>query len=102
MAHTPSHATPTLCQTLRRTALQPTHLKRAWRFKFKVLRLTQTSMTLGTGRKSSEPWQTSGKYDKRLPAAELTDPSTLTLQIHPVNKICTVSAVNQEDVLKLV
>ncbi|KAH7968037.1 hypothetical protein HPB52_005454 [Rhipicephalus sanguineus] len=37
-----------------------------------------------------------------MQAAALTDPSTLTLQIHPVNNACTVSAVNQEDTLKLV
>ncbi|KAL1431378.1 hypothetical protein MTO96_014230 [Rhipicephalus appendiculatus] len=37
-----------------------------------------------------------------MQAAALTDPSTLTLRIHPVNNTCTVSAVNQEDALKLV
>ncbi|KAL3189899.1 hypothetical protein MRX96_020242 [Rhipicephalus microplus] len=33
-------------------------------------------------------------------AAELTERSTLTLQIHPVHNTCTVSAVNHEDALK--
>ncbi|KAH8024561.1 hypothetical protein HPB51_025480 [Rhipicephalus microplus] len=37
-----------------------------------------------------------------MQAAERTDSSTLTLRIHPVNNTCTVSAVNQEDALKLV
>ncbi|KAL3204193.1 hypothetical protein MRX96_041365 [Rhipicephalus microplus] len=37
-----------------------------------------------------------------MQAAELTDPSTLTLQIHPVNNTSTVSAVDQKDALKLV
>ncbi|KAH7983163.1 hypothetical protein HPB52_009699 [Rhipicephalus sanguineus] len=37
-----------------------------------------------------------------MQAAALTDPSTLTLRIHPINNTCTVSAVNQEGVLKLV
>ncbi|KAL1444997.1 hypothetical protein MTO96_045267 [Rhipicephalus appendiculatus] len=37
-----------------------------------------------------------------MEAAVLTDSSTLTLRIHPVNNTCTVSAVNQEDTLKLV
>ncbi|KAL3183900.1 hypothetical protein MRX96_033001 [Rhipicephalus microplus] len=37
-----------------------------------------------------------------MQAAELTDLSTLTLQIQPVNNTCTVSAVNQKEALKLV
>lgn len=37
-----------------------------------------------------------------MQAAALTDPSTLTLRIHPVNNTCTVSAVNEKDALKLV
>ncbi|KAH8030567.1 hypothetical protein HPB51_008928 [Rhipicephalus microplus] len=37
-----------------------------------------------------------------MQAAELTDPSTPMLRIHPVNNTCTVSAVGQEDALKLV
>ncbi|KAL3169658.1 hypothetical protein MRX96_015493 [Rhipicephalus microplus] len=37
-----------------------------------------------------------------MQAAELTDPSTLTLRIHSVSNTCTVSVVNQEDALKLV
>lgn len=35
-------------------------------------------------------------------AAELTDPSMLTLRIHPINNSCTVSAMNHENALKLV
>ncbi|KAL3211209.1 hypothetical protein MRX96_052078, partial [Rhipicephalus microplus] len=37
-----------------------------------------------------------------IQAAALTDPSALTLRIHPVNNTCTVSAVNEKDALKLV
>ncbi|XP_065285932.1 uncharacterized protein [Dermacentor albipictus] len=37
-----------------------------------------------------------------MQAAALSDPSTLTLQIHPVNNTCIVSAANQNDTLKLV
>ncbi|KAH8035809.1 hypothetical protein HPB51_008636 [Rhipicephalus microplus] len=37
-----------------------------------------------------------------MQAAALTDPSTLTLRIHPVHNTCTVSAVNENDALKLV
>ncbi|KAL3205065.1 hypothetical protein MRX96_011380 [Rhipicephalus microplus] len=37
-----------------------------------------------------------------MQAVALTDPSTLTLRIHPVNNTCTVSAVNEKDALKLV
>ncbi|KAH8038028.1 hypothetical protein HPB51_020678 [Rhipicephalus microplus] len=37
-----------------------------------------------------------------MQAAALTDPSTLTLRIHPVNNTCTVSAVKEKDALKLV
>ncbi|KAH8031276.1 hypothetical protein HPB51_015211 [Rhipicephalus microplus] len=37
-----------------------------------------------------------------MQAAALTDPSTPTRRIHPVNNTCTVSAVNEKDALKLV
>ncbi|KAL3191313.1 hypothetical protein MRX96_018721 [Rhipicephalus microplus] len=36
-----------------------------------------------------------------MQAAQLTDPSTLTLQINTVNNTCTVTSVNQGDALKL-
>ncbi|KAH8023161.1 hypothetical protein HPB51_011275 [Rhipicephalus microplus] len=37
-----------------------------------------------------------------MQAAELTDPSTLTVRIHPINNTCTNCAANQVDALKLV
>ncbi|XP_075538145.1 uncharacterized protein LOC142572725 isoform X2 [Dermacentor variabilis] len=37
-----------------------------------------------------------------MQATALSDPSMLTLRIHPVNNTCIVSAANQDDVLELV